>query len=151
IHFPYTTLFRSPINREVMIEKLNDVIFEITNPSMNRIVRFLLNKYNKEFFHSSAAKSNHHAFNGGLAYHTISMLEFAKTIDNYYSNINRSLLYSGLILHDLGKVIELSGHTATEYTLEGQLIGHIVLVDQEITEACEELKIPTDTEEVLLL
>ncbi|SHE90779.1 3'-5' exoribonuclease [Atopostipes suicloacalis DSM 15692] len=142
---------RAPLNRETMIEKLNDVIFEITNPSMNRIVRFLLNKYNKEFFHSPAAKSNHHAFNGGLAYHTISMLELAKTIEDYYPNINRSLLYAGLILHDLGKVIELSGPTATEYTLEGQLIGHIVLVDQEITKACEELKIPTDTEDVLLL
>lgn len=142
---------RAPMNRETMIEKLNDVIFEITNPYMNRIVRFLLNKYNKDFFHSPAAKSNHHAFNGGLAYHTISMIEMAKAVVNYYPNINRSLLYAGLILHDLGKVIELSGPTATEYTLEGQLVGHIVLIDQEITAACEELKIETDTEDVLML
>lgn len=142
---------RAPMNRETMIEKLNDIIFEITNPSMNRIVRFLLNKYNKDFFNSPAAKSNHHAFNGGLAYHTISMIELAKTVANYYPNINQSLLFSGLILHDLGKVIELSGPTATEYTLEGQLIGHIVLIDQEITTACDELKIATDTEDVLML
>lgn len=142
---------RAPLNRETMIEKMNNVIFDITNPSMNRIVRYLLNKYNKEFFHSPAAKSNHHAFNGGLAYHTVSMLEMAQTIAGYYPNINKSLLYAGLILHDLGKVIELSGPTATEYTLEGQLIGHIVIVDQEITDACHELKIPTDTEDVLLL
>src|SRR5690625_3848022 len=142
---------RAPLNRETMIEKLNDVIFEITNPSMNRIVRYLLNKYNKEFFHAPAAKSNHHAFNGGLAYHTVSKIEVAKSIASYYPNINRSLLYDRLILHDLGKVIELSGQTATEYTLEGQLIGHIVLVDQEITDACEALKIPTDAEDVLLL
>ena len=142
---------RAPINREKMIEKLNEVIFDITNPYMNRIVRFLLNKYNKEFFHSPAAKSNHHAFNGGLAYHTISMLEMAKTVVDYYPNINRSLLYAGLVLHDLAKVIELSGPTATEYTLEGQLVGHIVLIDQEITAACQELKIETDTEDVLML
>lgn len=142
---------RAPINREKMIEKLNEIIFEITNPYMNRIVRFLLNKYNKEFFHSPAAKSNHHAFNGGLAYHTISMLEMAKAVANYYPNINQSLLYAGLVLHDLAKVIELSGPTATEYTLEGQLVGHIVLIDQEITTACEELKIETDTEDVLML
>ena len=142
---------RAPINREKMIEKLNEIIFEITNPYMNRIVRFLLNKYNKEFFHSPAAKSNHHAFNGGLAYHTVSMLEMAKAVVNYYPNINRSLLYAGLVLHDLAKVIELSGPTATEYTLEGQLVGHIVLIDQEITAACSELKIETDTEDVLML
>lgn len=142
---------RAPINREVMIEKFNEVIFDITNPNMNRIVRFLLNKYNKEFFTAPAAKSNHHAFQGGLSYHTISMLEIAKTIADYYPNINRSLLYAGLVLHDLGKVVELSGPTATEYTLEGQLIGHIVLVDQEITEACRELKIGVDAEDVLAL
>lgn len=142
---------RAPLNRETMIEKVNNIIFDITNPNMNRIVRYLLTKYNKEFFSSPAAKSVHHAFNGGLAYHTISMLEMAQTIVGFYPNINKSLLYAGLILHDLGKVIELSGPTATEYTLDGQLIGHIVLVDQEITDACHELKIPTDTEDVLLL
>ncbi len=142
---------RAPFTRELMIEKFNEVIFEITNPNMNRIVRFLLNKYNKEFFHSPAAKSNHHAFQGGLSYHTISMIEMAKAVANYYPNINESLLYAGLVLHDLGKVIELSGPTATEYTLEGQLVGHIVLVDQEITHACEELNISTDSEDVLML
>lgn len=141
----------APINRADMIEKFNEVIFDITNPNMNRIVRFLLNKYNKDFFHAPAAKSNHHAFQGGLSYHTISMLEIAKTVANYYPNINRSLLYAGLVLHDLGKVMELSGPTATEYTLEGQLIGHIVLVDQEITHACDELNIPLDSEDVLAL
>ena len=142
---------RAPMNRETMIEKLNNSITEITNPEMNTIVRFLLNKYNKAFFHSPAAKSLHHAFNGGLAYHTVSMLEMAKNIADYYPNINRSLLFSGLILHDLGKVIELSGPTATEYTLEGQLVGHIVLIDQELTDACRELDIETDTEDVLML
>jgi 3'-5' exoribonuclease len=142
---------RAPINREKMIEQLNAVIFEITNPNMNRIVRFLLKKYQKEFLTAPAAKTNHHAFNGGLAFHTISMLEMAKTIVNYYPNMNRSLIYAGLILHDLGKVLELSGPTATEYTLEGQLIGHIVLVDQEITDACAELKIDPKSEDVLVL
>lgn len=142
---------RAPFTPEEMIEKLNEVIFEITDPKMNRIVRYLLNKYTKQFFEAPAAKSNHHAFNGGLAYHTISMIELAKTVVSYYPNINASLLYAGLILHDLGKVIELTGPTATEYTLEGQLIGHIVLIDQEITQACHELEIATDAESVLLL
>ena len=142
---------RAPYTPEEMIEKLNEVIFEITDPKMNRIVRYLLNKYSQVFFEAPAAKSNHHAFNGGLAYHTISMIELAKSIVNYYPNINASLLYAGLILHDLGKVIELSGPTATEYTLEGQLIGHIVLIDQEIVLACKELNIENNAESVLLL
>lgn len=141
----------APLTRKEMIEKLNEVIAEITEPKMNEIVRFLLNKFSKDFFHAPAAKTNHHAFNGGLAYHTISMLELAKTIVAYYPNINPSLLYSGLVLHDLGKVIELSGPTATEYTLQGQLIGHIVLVDQEIVLACEALGIDTEEEAVVML
>lgn len=141
----------APFDRNTMIEKLNEVIGEITNPTMKDIVRYLLNKHNKEYFQAPAAKTNHHAFKGGLAYHTVSMLEMSKTIAAYYPNINRSLLYSGLILHDLGKVIELSGPTATEYTLEGQLIGHIVIVDEEITSACKELGISKDLEDVLLL
>ncbi len=142
---------RAPLNRKEMIDKLNEVIAEITNPHMNQIVRFILNKFSKDFFYAPAAKTNHHAFNGGLAYHTISMLEIAKGIVDYYPNINRSLLYSGLVLHDLGKVTELSGPTATEYTLQGQLIGHIVLIDQEIVLACEELGIAKDSEDILML
>lgn len=142
---------RAPLNRKEMIDKLNEVIAEITNPHMNQIVRFILNKFSKDFFYAPAAKTNHHAFNGGLAYHTISMLEIAKGIVDYYPNINRSLLYSGLVLHDLGKVMELSGPTATEYTLQGQLVGHIVLIDQEIVLACEELEIAKDSEDILML
>lgn len=141
----------APFTPEEMIEKLNEVIAKISDPKMNQIVRYLLNKYRQVFFEAPAAKTNHHAFNGGLAYHTISMIEMAKSIVSYYPNINSSLLYSGLILHDLGKVIELSGPTATEYTLEGQLIGHIVLIDQEIVLACEELEFNNQDESVLLL
>lgn len=148
---PASYVKSAPLNRGEMIEKLNEVIVEITDPTMNKIVRFLLNKFNEDFFYAPAAKTNHHAFNGGLAYHTISMLELAKTIVAYYPNINPSLLYSGLVLHDLGKVMELSGPTATEYTLEGQLVGHIVLVDQEIVLACKELEIAKESEEVLML
>ena len=65
--------------------------------------------------------------------------------------INSSLLYSGVILHDMGKTVELSGPTATSYTLAGNLVGHIVLIDEQIVEACHELKISENQEDVLLL
>ncbi len=148
---PESYIRQAPWRREEMIRMFNDVLAEITNDTMKTIVRYLLNQYNKEFFVSPAAKTNHHAFKGGLAYHTISMINIAKAIAEYYPNINKSLLYSGLILHDLGKVVELSGYEATQYTLEGQLIGHIVLVDQKIAEVCKDLDIDTADEDVLLL
>jgi 3'-5' exoribonuclease len=142
---------RAPIQKEAMEEEISQVLFEITNPHWNRIVRFLLNQYKKEFFEYPAAKRNHHAFAGGLAYHTTTMLRLGKAIVREYPELNASLLYAGIILHDLGKVIELSGPMSTEYTLVGNLVGHLVLVDEEITKACLALKIDEREEDVVIL
>src|SRR5690625_4343269 len=114
---------RAPLSKDEMVNTLNEALFEITNPHMNRIVRHLLNKHQQDYFQSPAAKRHHHAFAGGLAFHTVSMLNIARTLCDQYKELDRSLLYSGLILHDLGKVIELSGAVSTEYTLEGNLVG----------------------------
>lgn len=148
---PELYMKRAPKKKDELYEMLNEKIFEITNVNMNRIVRHILNKYSKEFFSSSAAKTVHHAYVGGLSYHTISMLQVAEAIVNYYPNINRSLLYSGIILHDIGKIKELSGPLATEYTLAGQLEGHIVMISEEISKACEALNIDEMEEDVIVL
>lgn len=142
---------RSPINKDKMIEEFNKAMFDITNANLNRIVRHIMKKFQREFFQSPAAMKNHHTFLGGLAYHTVCMLRIARSLVEVYDELNSSLLFSGIILHDVGKVIELSGPTATEYTLEGKLIGHIVLINSEITKACQELKIDESHEDVLLL
>ncbi|HPI99751.1 MAG TPA: HD domain-containing protein [Enterococcus sp.] len=148
---PSLYMERAPIQKEAMEEEISQVLFEITNPHWNRIVRFLLNQYKKEFFDYPAAKRNHHAFAGGLAYHTTTMLRLGKAIVREYPELNASLLYAGIILHDLGKVIELSGPMSTEYTLVGNLVGHLVLVDEEITKACLALKIDEREEDVVIL
>ncbi len=142
---------RAPIQKEKMIEAFNKAMFDITNANLNRIVRHIMKKYQRDFFQSPAAKKNHHAFLGGLAYHTVCMLKIAQSLVTIYEDLNASLLYAGIILHDVGKVIELTGPTATEYTLEGKLIGHIVLINNEITKACQELKIDENHEDVLML
>ncbi|WHA08988.1 HD domain-containing protein [Enterococcus montenegrensis] len=148
---PTQYMERAPLKKEEMEEEINQTLFEIINPHWNRIVRFLLNKYQKEFFDYPAAKRNHHAFAGGLAYHTVSMLRLAKAIVKEYPELNPSLLYAGVILHDLGKVIELSGPMSTEYTLVGNLVGHLVLVDEEITKACIALKFEENEEDIVVL
>ncbi|MDR1568827.1 MAG: HD domain-containing protein [Streptococcaceae bacterium] len=142
---------KPPVNVSELKEYLNQTIFEIKNPIWNRIVRHLIKKYDDEFFTYPAAKTNHHAFETGLAYHTATMLKIAKSLREIYPELNASLLYSGIILHDLAKVIELTGADSTEYTLRGNLIGHIVLVDEEISKAIFELKIDDDKEDVLIL
>ena len=141
----------APMTKEEMEEEVNQIMFDITNPYLRRIVHNILKKYQEDFFEFPAAKRHHHAFVGGLSFHTVSMLRLAKAIATQYTQINRSLLYSGVILHDIGKTMELTGAIGTEYTLKGNLLGHIVIMDEEITKACEELDIDENQEDVLLL
>lgn len=141
----------APVSQENLEEEINKKVFEILNPTWNRIVRYLLKKWNTQFFTYPAGKSNHHAVRSGLAFHTNTMLKDAEGICNTYPQLNRSLLYAGCILHDMGKVIELSGPVATKYTTEGNLIGHLVLIDEQIMLAADHLKLDPHSEDVMLL
>ncbi|MDW8515331.1 3'-5' exoribonuclease YhaM [Priestia flexa] len=139
----------APLSREEMVEYITQSIFEMKNSNIQRLTRHLLNKYQSEFLEYPAATKNHHEFVSGLAYHVVSMLKLAKTFADLYPSLNRDLLYSGVILHDLGKVFELSGPVSTTYTVEGNLLGHISIMVNEIGKTAEELGI--EGEEVMLL
>ena len=130
---------------------LAQMIFKIENPVWQRVVRALYSKYDKEFYSYPAAKTNHHAFESGLAFHTATMVRLADAIGDIYPQLNKSLLFAGIMLHDLAKVIELSGPDDTEYTVRGNLIGHIALIDEEITKVLLELKIDDSKEDVIVL
>lgn len=132
---------KAPVSVTELREAFAQLVFEINNPDLNRVVRYLLKKYDQQFFDFPAAKSNHHAFEGGLAFHTLSIVKLAKAVAQQYENIDQSLLIAGAILHDLGKTIELSGPVATQYTVEGNLLGHIVIIDEEVVEAAQALKL----------
>lgn len=139
----------APLSKEVMMEQVQTYIFEMKNSNIQRITRHLLAKYREAFMEYPAATKNHHEFVSGLAYHVVSMLDLAKAIATLYPSLDKDLLYAGIILHDLGKVIELSGPMATTYTVKGNLLGHISIMVTEIGMAAEELGI--DTEEVVIL
>ncbi|KIL50122.1 3'-5' exoribonuclease [Jeotgalibacillus alimentarius] len=139
----------APLSIEEMSEELTQYIFEMKNPVIQRITRHLLKKYQKPFLEYPAATKNHHEFVSGLAFHVVSMLRLAKFLTEQYPSLNKDLLYAGIILHDMGKVKELSGAVSATYTLEGNLLGHISIMVNEIAEAAKELEI--EAEEVLLL
>ncbi|RDU35305.1 3'-5' exoribonuclease YhaM [Neobacillus piezotolerans] len=139
----------APLSREEMAGKLTQYIFEMKNPNIQRITRHLLKKHQNAFMEFPAATKNHHEFVSGLAYHVVSMLDLAKAIANLYPSLDRDLLYAGIILHDMGKVLELSGPISAAYTIEGNLLGHITIMVNEIGKAAEELSI--GGEEVLIL
>lgn len=139
----------APLTPEEIKEEISHFLLEIENARLQRITRALLKKYQKEFYTFPAASSHHHNFASGLSYHVLTMLRVAKSICEIYPLLNRSLLYSAIILHDLGKVRELSGPVATSYTVEGNLLGHISIASDEIAETARELNI--EGEEVMLL
>ena len=139
----------APLSPAEIQEEISHYLLDIENANLQRITRHLLKKYQDKFFTYPAASSHHHNFASGLSYHVLTMLEIAKSLCNIYPLLNRSLLYSSIILHDLGKVRELSGPVATTYTVEGNLLGHISIASDEVAEAAKELGI--DGEEVMLL
>lgn len=139
----------APLSQEDMMEKVTRFIFEMRNPNIQRVTRHLLKKYQDDFLTFPAATKNHHEFLSGLAYHVVSMLDLAKAIADLYPKLDKDLLYAGVILHDLGKVMELSGPVSTVYTVEGNLIGHITIMVNEIGKAAEELGIKG--EEIMIL
>ena len=139
----------APISKDEMIKDLKLFLNEIENEKLKTITYELLKKYGNKFSIFPAAKSMHHDFLSGLIYHTTTMLKIAKSLIEIYPSLNKDLLYSGIILHDLGKTIELSGVVGTNYTLEGELIGHISIMSEEIAKCAAELNI--EGEEVILL
>ena len=77
------------------------------------------------------------------------MADIGDFLASYYDDVDRDMLIAGIILHDVGKTIELSGPIATRYTLEGRLIGHLVICANEIHEAA--IKLNIDKEKAILL
>lgn len=142
---------QAPLSRSELTSEIDRFVLEITQAKWNRIVRYLLQENLEAFYTYPAAKTNHHAYEGGLAFHTVSMLHLAEMLCKQYQAINPALLYAGVILHDLGKTIELSGAQTTNYTLSGNLLGHIVLIDEGIVRACSQLKFDLKDEAIVLL
>jgi 3'-5' exoribonuclease len=99
----------------------------ITNPDLKRLLTALLTDapVAQAFREAPAARGLHHAWLGGLLEHVVSLLGLADRVAAHYAMLNRDLLITGVILHDIGKIRELSWETGFDYTVEGVLLGHI--------------------------
>jgi len=98
-----------------------------TNPDLKLLLTTMLNDPSlaAAYREAPAAKQLHHAWLGGLLEHVISLLTLADRVAPHYALLDRDLLLTGVILHDIGKVRELSWEVGFEYTVEGTLLGHI--------------------------
>lgn len=140
---------KAPVSIDELKEKVTEAIFEMTNPNLQRVVRAFVKKYEENLFLYPAASRNHHEYTSGLAHHIVGMLGLAKSVHELHPEIDRDLLYAGVILHDIGKLRELSGVVSTSYTAEGKLLGHISIMVEEIAQMARELQI--EGEEVMVL
>lgn len=142
-------LAKAPLDAQFMMKEIMNYVKKISNMKLYTIVKHLFEQNIEKMEIYPAASRNHHEFVSGLAYHTLSMLKIADGLIKVYPQLNADLIYSGIILHDLGKTIELSGPVVPSYTLEGKLLGHISISQAMIYEAAKELHI--EGEEVTLL
>lgn len=139
----------APLTKEQLDLNITNYIKRINNKTLRLITETLYNKYREQYLLFPAATKFHHAYVSGLAYHVSTMLDLANCIGKCYPEINMDLLYAGIILHDLGKVKELSDHLTPEYTDVGKLIGHISICFEEIRLCANSLNL--DGEEIILL
>ena len=115
---------------EDMYKQLLTFVNGIKNPYLSKVAKhfFVENTdFVKRFKFSSAAKSVHHGFVGGLLEHTLSVLKLCQFYVKQYPILNEDLLYTAALCHDIGKVYELSAFPENDYTDDGQLLGHIVM------------------------
>lgn len=96
-------------------------------------------KFIKEFKSHSAAKSVHHGFVGGLLEHTLSVVQLCDFFAGHYPALNRDLLLTAAMFHDIGKTRELSSFPENDYTDAGQLLGHIVIGSQMVMSRIEKM------------
>ena len=139
-----------PYSQKILKEQITQYLDSIKNPIMHKIVSEILNDHKDAFYEYPAATRNHHDFYSGLATDVLGMLKLAQQLCQLYPMLDQDLLYSGVLLHDIGKTVELSGAIASEYTVEGKLIGHISIMQAEIMAKAKELHLD-DSEEVMLL
>ena len=115
---------------EDMYKQLLGFVNGIKNPYLSRVAKHFFvdeTEFVKQFKFSSAAKSVHHGFVGGLLEHTLSVLKLCQFYVKQYPILNEDLLYTAALCHDIGKVYELSAFPLNDYTDDGQLLGHIVM------------------------
>jgi 3'-5' exoribonuclease len=111
----------------VLWSQLQGFAQSLTNPDLKRLLAALLDDpvLAQAFREAPAAKQLHHAWLGGLLEHVVSLCTLADRVAPHYPMLDRDLLLTGVILHDIGKIRELSWEIGFEYTIEGVLLGHI--------------------------
>ena len=129
-------------NIEEMYQELMAYIKTIQNPYLKQLLEEIFCKHpviSKEFPYHSAAKTMHHSVRGGLVEHTLSVTQICDFMAPRYRYVDRDILVASAMLHDVGKVLELSDFPVNDYTDDGQLLGHLILGAELIRDAAAKI------------
>ena len=127
---------------EDMYKELMGYVDSVKEPHLHELLELFFVKntaFIKSFKEHSAAKSIHHGFVGGLLEHTLSVVKMCRYFADTYEILNRDLLYTAAMCHDIGKTKELSAFPDNDYTDDGQLLGHIIIGVEMMNDAIREI------------
>ncbi|WP_115639943.1 3'-5' exoribonuclease YhaM family protein [Clostridium putrefaciens] len=142
----------APLKPEFMYDEILGYINNMENQDVKDIVKYIYEENKDKLQYYPAAKKNHHAIRSGLLFHVMTMIHMAEKLSEIYTFLNKDLLYAGVILHDMSKLEEMHSNDfgiVDEYTVEGQLLGHITQGIKKIEVVAE--KLGTDKEVSMLL
>lgn len=139
---PVNYMPSSDYDIDSMFKELSGFIDSVKEPHLSQLLKnmFIEDKsFRENFKMHSAAKAVHHGFIGGLLEHTLSVTRVCNAFAKNYPMLNRDLLITAAICHDIGKVEELSDFPENDYTDEGNLLGHIVLGSEMVAERAKDI------------
>lgn len=142
----------APYPSDDMYNLILEYAEKIKNEDIKNIVFQVIDEAGDKLMYWPAAKKNHHSVRAGLLYHTTTMLRAGEKICEVYTFLNSDLIFAGAILHDMAKLEEMLSSElgiVTDYSTEGQLLGHIILGVEKVKKAAE--KVNADKEISMML
>lgn len=134
---------RGNFNLKQYKEKLSSLIGKVKLPTLRSLLQRIFNPvFCERFYRAPAGMKMHHAYLGGLLHHTVDVAELALSMAQTIGHVDTDLVLAGALLHDIGKVKEISSNIGFPYTTEGKLLGHISLSVMIVREAAADLKMP---------
>ncbi len=133
---------RSEKDLDDLERRLAELVRSVRNPHLRELLLALFRdqEFRGRFLTAPAAKALHHSYIGGLLEHTVEVAELCEKVAELFPELDRDLLLTGAILHDAGKIEELSWKTAFDYTDPGQLLGHLVLGERRMRQEAEKIE-----------
>ena len=144
---------KAPVESEKMLSYIEGCIKKMENEDIKKVCKRVLSENKERLIYYPAAMRIHHAEYGGLLYHMSRMLMTVDSIAKIYRHLDRDLMFGGVILHDIKKLDEMESSElgiVSNYTIEGQLIGHIALGAEYVDRICKELKVDDEIRQMLM-